>query len=149
MIRSQLFAVEQSHKTSDDYLTPAWVFDVLDITFDLDVASPPWATAVPAKRRFTKADDGLSQVWTGRVWMNPPYSETTPWVDRFIEHGDGIALLPWAKSAWTIRMWETAEAIALPPRIFDFDGGSISFMVMFAAFGDESVEAIGRLGRVR
>jgi hypothetical protein len=57
--------------------------------------------------------------------------------------------MPWAKSAWTIRLWAEAEAIALPPRIFDFDGGSISYMVMFAAFGDECVEAIERLGPTR
>ena len=146
---SQLFAVEQSERTSDDYLTPAWVFDTLDLTFDLDVAAPPWETHVPAKRKYTKADDGLTQPWIGTIWMNPPYSESTRWVDRFIEHSDGIALMPWAKSAWTIRLWNAAHAIALPPRIFDFDGGSISYMVMFAAFGDECAAALNRLGRVR
>lgn len=146
---STLFPGQQSEKTSDDYLTPSWVFDVLDLTFDVDVASPPWATHVPAKRAFTKAEDGLGQPWSGRVWMNPPYSEATRWVDRFIEHRHGIALMPWAKSAWTIRLWAEAEAIALPPRIFDFDGGSISYMVMFAAFGQECVAAIKRLGPTR
>lgn len=146
---SVLFPVEQSAKTSDDYLTPRWVFDTLGLEFDLDVASPPWETHVPARRCFTKAEDGLTQPWAGRVWMNPPYSEATRWVDRFIDHRHGIALMPWAKSAWTIRLWTAADAIALPPRIFDFDGGSISYMVLFAAFGDECVEAIGRLGRVR
>lgn len=146
---SQLFPVEQSEKTSDDYLTPKWVFDTLGLEFDLDVASPPWETYVPAARKFTKADDGLLNEWTGRVWMNPPYSESTVWVNRFIHHHHGIALLPWAKAAWTIRIWERADAIALPPRIFDFEGGGIPFMVMFAAFGAECVEAIGRLGRIR
>jgi len=141
--------VEQSAKTSDDYLTPRWVFDVLGLQFDLDVASPPWATYVPAVRRFTKAEDGLSQPWKGRVWMNPPYSQSSVWVDRFVSHGHGVALLPWAKSAWTIRLWNAAEAITLPARTFDFDGGSIAFMVMFAAFGDDCVEALGRIGRVR
>lgn len=146
---SQLFRVEQSERTSDDYLTPRWVFDTLGLKFDLDVAAPPWDTHVPACKKYTKADDGLLQAWDGRVWMNPPYSECTTWVTKFIHHRNGVALLPWAKSAWTIRMWDSAEAIALPPHIFDFDGGSISYMVMFAAFGDECVEAIGRLGRVR
>ena len=144
-----LFRVEQSERTSDDYLTPKWVFDTLGLEFDLDVASPPWETHVPAKRRFTKADDGLSQSWEGRVWMNPPYSESTAWVEKFIAHRHGVALMPWAKSAWTIRLWASADAVALPPRIFDFDGGSISYMVMFAAFGDECVAALSNLGRVR
>lgn len=146
---SQLFSLEQSEKTSDDYLTPRWVFDMLDLTFDLDVAAPPWETHVPAARKFTKADDGLSQIWEGRVWMNPPYSAATAWVHRFIQHGNGIALLPWAKSAWTITIYSAADAIALPRRIFDFDGGSISYMVMFAAFGADSIEAIKRIGPCR
>lgn len=147
---SQLFPHEQSERTSDDYLTPRWVFDTLGLLFDLDVAAPPWETHVPAARKFTKADDGLTQPWEGRVWMNPPYSQPARWVDRFMEHGNGIALLPWAKSQWTINLWTAADGICLPPRWFDFDDGqSIFISVFFAAFGDECVEAISRLGRVR
>lgn len=147
--RVNLFGVEQAETTSDDYLTPRWVFDTLGLTFDLDVAAPPWETHVPAARKFTKADDGLNQRWEGRVWMNPPYSQATVWADRFIAHRHGIALMPWAKSAWCIRMWNTADGIALPPIRFDFEGGPIRFMTLFAAFGDECVEALGQLGRVR
>jgi hypothetical protein len=144
-----LFGVEQTESTSDDYLTPRWVFETLGLTFDLDVASPPWDTHVPAARKFTKADDGLLQPWEGRVWMNPPYSGASSWAARFVNHRHGIALMPWAKSAWTIHLWNEAEGIALPSRTFDFDGGSISYMVMFAAFGDECVGALANLGRVR
>lgn len=144
-----LFPAEQTERTTDDFLTPAWIFDALGLAFDLDVASPPWKTHVPAKAFYTKAEDGLAQPWFGRVWMNPPYSEATPWVDKFIRHRNGIALVPWAKSAWTCRLWVAADAIAVPPKIFDFDGGSISYMVMFAAFGEKCAEAIKRLGHVR
>jgi hypothetical protein len=39
--------------------------------------------------------DGLSQIWEGRVWLNPPYSR--PLIELFVrklaEHGNGIALL--------------------------------------------------------
>src|SRR5690606_35780948 len=52
---------------SDDYYTPAWLFDALGLTFDLDVASPPGGVEwVPAARFYTVEDDGLSQPWTGR-----------------------------------------------------------------------------------
>ena len=148
-----LFAAEQQERTRDDLLTPRWVFDALGLTFDLDVASPPWATHVPAERVYTKADDGLASPWYGRVWMNPPYSQATPWVLRFIEHGHGIALVPWAKAAWTIKLWNAADGIALPPIRFDFDGQSgtqsIPFMTMFAAFGEECAAALKNLSRVR
>jgi hypothetical protein len=147
---SQLFAVEQSERTSDDYLTPRWVFETLDIAFDLDVAAPPWGTHVPATRKFTQADDGLTQPWEGRVWMNPPYSHGGKWVARFMEHRNGVALLPFSRSQWQLDLWDAADGIAQTPTLFVFAGGEHIFMpVFFAAFGDECVEAIGRLGRVR
>lgn len=42
---------------------------------DLDPASCSEANAVVnATAFFTKADDGLAKDWSGRVWLNPPYS---------------------------------------------------------------------------
>ena len=148
----QLFQMEQSAKTSDDYLTPAWVFDTLSLTFDLDVASPPWDTHVPATHKFTKADDGLTQPWTGRVWMNPPYSKVTPWVNRFIDHRHGIAFVPFARSHWLNRLWDESDGLVIPANIgsFAFAGGqTMAYPVYLAAFGDECVKAISYLGRVR
>ena len=148
-----MFSTPQTEPTSDDYLTPRWVFDLLAIDFDVDVAASPWQTNVPAKRCYTKADDGLAQRWDGRVWMNPPFSQTTRWVDRFIEHHNGIALVPCSKAWWLIRLWEVADGIAFPPAKFEFDGhpygGHQPFMVMFAAFTQVCVEALNRMGRVR
>lgn len=148
--QSVLFGVPQEQKTSDDYYTPKHVFDALDLCFDLDVAAPPGGVPwVPADRYYTKEDDGLSQPWHGRVWMNPPYSEATAWVRRFIEHRHGVALLSHAKSAWHPTLWAEADAVAFPFRYFDFVGGSIPLPVWFAAFGDECVEALSRIGVVR
>lgn len=153
-VQPPLFGVEQTQTTSDDYYTPAWVFERMGITFDLDVCAPPSGIPwIPATKYYTKADDGLSAPWVGRVWMNPPYSESTPWVARFLEHRHGVCLMPWAKSAWTNRLWAEAEAVACPEAWFNFtggpSGGSISSPVFFAAFGDECVDAISRLGVVR
>jgi hypothetical protein len=173
-IQPVLFGMEQAAKTSDDYYTPAWVFERMGIEFDLDVSSPlggiPW---IPAKRYFTMADDGLSQPWTGRVWMNPPFSRgkhagrpadheahtgVSAWVDRFLAHKWGVCLLPHSRARWHSRIWASDAAIA-DPRPFDTavfgfyrDGSScvqINYPVFLAAFGEECIEAISRLGRVR
>ncbi len=151
MDQLRLIAVGQEQLTSDDYYTPKDVFDRLAIEFDIDVCAPPGGIPwIPAKRFFTQEDDGLSQPWTGRVWMNPPYSNPTPWVRKFIRHGNGIALVPHAKSQWHIELWAAAAAAAaVPPRYSNFIGGSIFMPVWFAAFGDECVEALSRIGVVR
>ena len=80
---------------TDEWATPPEVFAELDaeVGFDLD----PCATAENATcaRFFTRAEDGLVQEWTGRVFMNPPYGR----------HGGGIA-------AWMRKAWESAQTTA-------------------------------------
>lgn len=54
-------------------------------TIDLDPASCAYAQqTVQAGQFYTKDDDGLLYDWTGRVWLNPPYSY--PEVERFTQH---------------------------------------------------------------
>jgi len=77
----------------DEWITPKFILDALG-PFDLDpccAVDQPWATAAKA---FTIEDDGLSQIWLGSVWMNPPYGRATgTWLDRLSQHGDGVALI--------------------------------------------------------
>ena len=50
---------------------------------DLDPASCEVAQAtVQAVRFFSKEQDGLAQLWQGRVWLNPPFE--TGAIDRFV-----------------------------------------------------------------
>lgn len=96
---------------TDEWYTPAYIFDALGERFDLDVASPPGGPLhVPAARWYSA--DSLSRPWGGFVWMNPPFghqSTKRKWLARFFEHGDGIALLPDRTSApW----WQEAAPLA-------------------------------------
>ena len=63
---------------SNEWYTPPEIFTALKVNFDLDVASPinpiPW---IPAEKHFNKNDDGLTQLWYGFVWCNPPYGRET------------------------------------------------------------------------
>jgi hypothetical protein len=95
---------------SDEWYTPKYIFDALGCTFDLDVASPPRETHVPCRGRLTS--NSLSLSWEGFVWMNPPFggrNGVVPWLDKFFEHGNGIALTPDRTSTdW----WQDAAAKA-------------------------------------
>jgi hypothetical protein len=153
-----LFGVESVEVTSNDYYTPKWLFDAIGLEFDLDVAAPvhgiPW---IPAKRWFSQADDGLAQDWgNSLVWMNPPFSDATPWANKFIEHGNGIALMVVSRSIWFEQLWEKADSIMATPRDLKFerpDGSqkNISFQTFLFAMGEKSANALktANLSKVR
>jgi phage N-6-adenine-methyltransferase len=76
-----------------EWATPPEIFAALDAElgpFDLD----PCATAENARcpRYFTREQDGLTQIWTGRVFVNPPYNRET--------------------GLWMAKAWESAQTTA-------------------------------------
>jgi len=95
---------EPSIGLSSDWYTPPEIFDTLGLVFDLDPCSPGPEHWVPARRVYTKADDGLTQPWEGLVFMNPPFEGRNghvPWLRKFFEHGNGIAIVrAYTSSAW-------------------------------------------------
>jgi len=125
----------------------------MGLEFDIDVASPPGGVSwVPAKRYFTQFDDALGQDWTGRIWMNPPFSKVTPWVEKFILHGNGVTLLPIAKSKFIDLITNASDGMVMLPAYMKFKGpnklGMIRFPCGLFAIGEENVEGIAKVGRL-
>lgn len=152
MNQEALFPMPQEGRTSDDYWTPKWIFDALGVQFDLDVACPPEGPAhTPAHYWYTQETDGLASPWYGNVWMNPPFSKTSPWVNKFMTHQHGICLVPFARSAWANKLWDDADAVLMMPSTFKFVQGSIFIQTMLAAYGEDNVKAFkqANLGRIR
>jgi phage N-6-adenine-methyltransferase len=142
---------------ADDWYTPEFIFEALGVEFDLDVCSPEGGTGmVPASKFYTIEDDCLTQPWDGFVWMNPPYSNPTPFVDKFIEHGNGICLVPMAKAKWFHKLWDKSDVIIPMPVNLKFlrpDGSKmqIMFNTALVGMGQKAVAAMIRsnLGRIR
>lgn len=135
---------------SSEWRTPAYIFDALGCEFDLDVAHPApgnGVSHVPC-RRFISADS-LTQPWQGFIWMNPPFGGRNglePWLERFFEHGNGIALTPDRTSApW----WQAAAAQA---ESILFTAGKVRFLRPDGSEGKQpgngtSLWAAGRAAR--
>jgi hypothetical protein len=143
----------RSAEAKDEWLTPVEIIHALG-DFDLDPCSPinrPWDTAAT---HYTIDDDGLYQPWKGRVWLNPPYGdETGLWMQRLLEHGNGVALVfARTETQWFFdSVWGGADAIFFfKGRIafYHVDGtrgdasGAPSVLV---AYGLQNVLAINRL----
>jgi DNA-binding transcriptional LysR family regulator len=136
---------------SDDWYTPPAIFDALGCKFDLDVAAPVEGPRhVPASRWFHEG--WLEQNWSGFVWMNPPLghqSTKQAWLKRFIEHGDGIALMPDRTSApwWQWAAPQMDALLFVTPKIkFERPDGSLGEQpgsgTGLMALGRRAVEAL-------
>lgn len=144
-------------KSSDEYYTPKWVFDAIGLEFDIDVCAPETGPLhTPARRWYSAADDGLEQPWEGRVWMNPPYSRVTPWITKWLAHGNGIALVPHTKSLWYGELWNANTAVVTLPSNLEFvkpsgETAGIFMPTALWAVGDTNIEALTRsnIGKVR
>ena len=103
---------------SDEWYTPPFIFEALKLVFDLDPCSPGQDHWVPARKIYTKVDDGLAQPWYGLVFMNPPYGGRNghvPWLKRFLEHGNGVAIVrAYTSSKWFHDYAVKAECMVFP-----------------------------------
>jgi len=105
---------------SDEWYTPAYIFKALNTRFDLDVAHPEIETHVPANNIIT--ENSLASEWFGYVWMNPPFGGRNgilPWVEKFINHKNGIMLTPDRTSCgwWQNAAKETCAVLFLDGKV--------------------------------
>lgn len=86
--------VSNYHVSDDtyDWYTPAEYIEAARSvmgSIDVDPASSETAQkVVKANRFYTKENDGLIPVWTGNLWMNPPYSsaEIELFIGKALQH---------------------------------------------------------------
>lgn len=74
--------------TVDDFYTNPVIIDAARNAMggiDLDPASHAFAnTVVSASRFYSIRDNGLAQLWSGKVWLNPPFSQWQLWVPKIV-----------------------------------------------------------------
>ena len=130
---------------TDERYTPEWILDLaVDVmgAIDLDPCADP-QKRVPAARHFTKEDDGLSQAWSGRVFLNPPFSRTSDWLKHLCVYAatgaikEAVVLVPvmalGSKSA-RLLMRGTASCFSLMDRNVLFLKDDYSPMPMRSPF---------------
>lgn len=152
---------EQCLGATDEWYTPPHVFDAMSAKFDMDVASPgrlatPW---VPATVLIQS--NSLDRDWRGYVWMNPPFGGRNglmPWLQKFTDHSNGIALVPDRTSApWWQHFAPQMDAILFVAKKIKFIGkdgkpgmspaqGTCLFGLGSRAVGDLRRAAISNLG---
>lgn len=141
---------------TNEWLTPPGLIKSLG-AFDLDPCSPvhrPWDTA---RKHYTIEDDGLSQLWRGRVWLNPPYGpHTGKWLAKLAEHGNGIALV-FARTETKMffeHVWNQAHAVLfLRGRVQFFDVGGTQHTSsggpsVLVAYGQTNAHKLSQSGLV-
>lgn len=150
---------------NDERGTPASLIrrfhDALGGRFGLD----PAAGAEPieiAETRYTQTENGLAQSWDAEtVWLNPPYSDLTPWMQKTVaemKRDDGpslvLSLLPGNTSTtWFQEYAATSTYLCLVNGRLQFAGtdGSAPFASILCAFGDVPdavLDALDSLGTV-
>ena len=97
---------------SDDFLTPPAIVEAMG-QFDLDpCASHRQHKPIALQEYHFPEDNGLLLPWNGSVFVNPPFSELSTWINRFVLHGNGILLVPArVEVSWFWKLWHNSNAI--------------------------------------
>lgn len=142
----------------NQWFTPKYIFDAIGLEFDMDPCSPgEGMTHVPAKKHLTIVEDGLATPWEGTVFMNPPYGKhTAVWMDKLVEHNDGMALLfARTDTKWFQEAVKSSSAVCFIGSRVKFHKGGLhegsqvgtpAAGSVLIAFGDTAGEAVLNCG---
>tara|TARA_R100000406_G_scaffold88048_1_gene73202 strand:+ start:217 stop:633 length:417 start_codon:yes stop_codon:yes gene_type:complete len=74
-----MIRIGKSPNASDSFSTPKWILDMFPNAFDPCPFNPDWDQS---------HYDGLVEEWPdeGLIFINPPYSDVKPWVDKAFNH---------------------------------------------------------------
>jgi hypothetical protein len=138
-------------KTTDVWLTPPSLIQSLGV-FDLDPCCPnnlPWKTASKFYS-LENGDEGISLEWSGRVWLNPPYSNWVVFMEKLKKHGNGIALI-FARTetkGFFDHVWNDANSILFLKRRVKFvkadlsGGGASTAPSVLIAYGEHNTKSL-------
>lgn len=102
---------EKRFSDSDTWLTPPELLAAFP-RFDLDPCGHP--ENATARELICPPRDGLVAEWRGSVWLNPPYSDVRPWLEKLAAHRDGMALLfTRTDTKWFQDIGRMADAVML------------------------------------
>lgn len=145
---------ERSENSTVEWLTPPSLVEKLG-KFDLDPCSPVNAPFFHATNNFTTKDDGLTQTWFGRVYLNPPYGRGMElWLEKLKFHGNGIALI-FARTetkCFFEHIWNDADSILFVKGRIKFyhvtgiQAGTPGAPSVFIAYGEENSNALRNSG---
>jgi len=98
---------------------------------------------IPASKHYTAEDDGLTCLWHGKVYMNPPYGRALPgWIDKLIteyiagEVSEAIALVPSRTDTRWFRKLKEYPRCFIWGRLSFSDVGTATFPSMAVYLGD-------------
>jgi hypothetical protein len=87
--------------------------------------------------------------WSGRVWLNPPYSNPKPFIKKLAEHGNGIALVLNSTDTEWFQEYGLKKANGMyllkgRPKFTRMDMSPVSIMrgVVLFAYGEQNCQAL-------
>lgn len=131
-------------KANDFLQTPPEIYKPLG-RIDLDPCAGVDTSIGLVNYALERGEDGLTLPWYGFVYCNPPFSQKERWIDRMIEHGHGILMLPERGSTpWFGPLAREAGKYFVMGKKINFIGGPSSNPLGNALFifGDEAEQRI-------